>query len=911
LGINTDETVLDNESLEVQEKLSNKSDFRFFNKNLDKSQKEAVKFTFEQKDLAIIHGPPGTGKTTTLIEIIKQNCLKYKQKILCCAPSNIAVDNLVERLIPVERGFSKIKMIRLGHPARLLERIQEYSLDSVLTKNDQYKLANDIKQEMDKTLKSIRKSSTQRGEREGLKREMRDLRKELYIREDKALKDVFEQSEIVLATLATTTNEGPLKNLKDTHFDIIIIDECSQAMEATCWIPLLKGAGKIILAGDHLQLPPTIISKEAALKGLDLTLMKRLIDALGDEVTKMLTIQYRMNHVINDWISEKLYDSKLQAHKSVAQHLLCDKVGVINDENTSVPLVLIDTEGCDMTEMIMSGDDKMSADEESKANDGEANLVCRHVEDLIRSNVKPEEIAVITPYNLQMELIRAKLHSKYPQVEVKSVDGFQGREKEAIVISMVRSNSRGEVGFLADRRRINVAITRARRHLCVICDSQTCKNDEFLKSFLEYCEKFADIRSGFDYENSNSAVDNDGVALDLGFEDIKFQKLKIAEPKRHSSNVLSKKADKRPPKPKILEPVQIETEEDKQFQSQVTKIIQSLKGEHSFSNDLNSRQRRIVHELAEKYKLYHMSQGADDKRVITISKAVIKMPETPTVKPIEPKSDTILSAEDANLEIMESFQVLEDEIDTTESEVRPKSKKSNKKNKNNLEKKIEKQFQESTKKPTDVNINKLANEVKLLGEITDREENDSNLVFRSDCRQCKHCTKYILNVNFLMHELHCVKVSKLESDMKSKGACSSSNSDSFATKKDSKVKRNPIEITETDDFDELINMFQKTNDICNFKGCKTLVKTLGEDCEYCRHRFCLTHSLAEIHGCGDEAKKQARAHIKRTGNLNINERHAFSNSKEQKHKLTEKKLHEKIQSMKAARTNSEKKDKNK
>lgn len=131
----------------------------FFNKRLDSSQQEAVKFTFEQKDLAIIHGPPGTGKTTTLIEIIKQNCLKYKQKILCCAPSNIAVDNLVERLTHQEKGYSRIKMIRLGHPARLLEHIHEYSLDSVLTRSDQYKLANDIKVDMDKTLKTIRKSN--------------------------------------------------------------------------------------------------------------------------------------------------------------------------------------------------------------------------------------------------------------------------------------------------------------------------------------------------------------------------------------------------------------------------------------------------------------------------------------------------------------------------------------------------------------------------------------------------------------------------------------------------------------------------------------------------------------------------------------------------------------------------------
>lgn len=228
-------------------------ELQFFNTRLDKSQKEAVQFTFEQKELAIIHGPPGTGKTTTLIEIIKQNCLKYKQKILCVAPSNIAVDNLVERLIPAEKGFSRIQMIRLGHPARLLEHIQEYSLDSVVNKSDQYKLANDIKSDMDKTLKTIRKSSTQRGEREGLKREMRELRKELYKREERALKEVLQKADIILATMTTTHDSGSLRHLKDDHFDIIIIDECSQAMEAACWIPIVKGARKLIIAGDHLQ----------------------------------------------------------------------------------------------------------------------------------------------------------------------------------------------------------------------------------------------------------------------------------------------------------------------------------------------------------------------------------------------------------------------------------------------------------------------------------------------------------------------------------------------------------------------------------------------------------------------------------------------------------------------------------
>lgn len=363
--------------------------FKFFNANLDSSQQAAVKFTFEQKDLAIIHGPPGTGKTTTLIEIIKQNCLKYNQKILCCAPSNIAVDNLVERLVNVEPGYKRMRFVRLGHPARLLEHIQDYSLDSVLNRSEQYKLTVDIKEEMDKTLKSIRKNNSahQREQRERLKREMRELRKELYKREERAIKEVLSSCDCVLATLSTAHADGPLKHLfsgggddasRPPHFDVIIIDECSQAMEAACYVPLLHGARKLIVAGDHLQLPPTIISKEAAEKGLDLTLMKRLIDNYGDECTRMLTTQYRMNTAIMSWVSDKLYESRLVAHSSVADHLLCQMPGVERDENTSVALVLIDTHGCDYTEMVAQSEDGSSggADEESKANDGEANLVC-------------------------------------------------------------------------------------------------------------------------------------------------------------------------------------------------------------------------------------------------------------------------------------------------------------------------------------------------------------------------------------------------------------------------------------------------------------------------------------------------------------------------------------------------------
>jgi ATP-dependent RNA/DNA helicase IGHMBP2 len=610
--------------------------------------------------------------------------------------------------------------------------------------------------------------------------------------------------------------------------------------------------------------------------------MKRLIDALGDECTKMLTIQYRMNKLINNWISEQLYESKLVPDSSVAHHLLCDMQDIEKNQNTSQALVLIDTEGCEMTELIMSSDNSDSLGEESKANDGEANLVCKHVEKLIQSGLKQEQIAIITPYNLQMELIRAKLSIKYPLVECKSVDGFQGREKEAVILSLVRSNSRGEVGFLSDRRRINVAITRARRHLCVVCDSQTCKNDPFLKSFFDYCDKYADVRSAFDYIHDNHNNQE--------FEDVKFEKLKIKPESKHKEPIKQQK-------PAAHNDLTSTEEKEKEFREKTLKIIQNLsdKGEHTFSSGLNSFQRRIVHELAELNNLFHESRGENEKRFILISKrpfntSAIKKTEIKEPKMKENQEKLKIKEEEKEVKTEKEVVKIQNKFDILPLETVATAKSSTK----------------SKGKPKkDQN----AKAVYLLGELDDQESSD--LKFRSDIKQCPYCTKQILLSNYSMHELHCAKIykplldnneqqKKPKSDNKEKAAASSS------AKKDLKVKKDPLSDMKSDDFDDLLNAFQKSNNVCNFIGCKTLVKTLGQTCEFCSNRFCLTHSLAEAHGCGDEAKKQARAHIRKTGNLDVNERQ-FSYSQQMKKQYLEKKVHEKIQDMQAARSGQNKK----
>ncbi|XP_005274033.1 DNA-binding protein SMUBP-2 isoform X6 [Homo sapiens] len=224
----------------------------FFNTCLDTSQKEAVLFALSQKELAIIHGPPGTGKTTTVVEIILQ-AVKQGLKVLCCAPSNIAVDNLVERL-----ALCKQRILRLGHPARLLESIQQHSLDAVLARSDSAQIVADIRKDIDQVFVKNKKTQDKR-EKSNFRNEIKLLRKELKEREEAAMLESLTSANVVLATNTGASADGPLKLLPESYFDVVVIDECAQALEASCWIPLLK-ARKCILAGDHKQLPPTTVS---------------------------------------------------------------------------------------------------------------------------------------------------------------------------------------------------------------------------------------------------------------------------------------------------------------------------------------------------------------------------------------------------------------------------------------------------------------------------------------------------------------------------------------------------------------------------------------------------------------------------------------------------------------------------
>ncbi|XP_048225846.1 DNA-binding protein SMUBP-2 isoform X3 [Ricinus communis] len=410
--------------------------FTPFNSNLDHSQKDAISKALSSKDVFLLHGPPGTGKTTTVVEIILQE-VKRGAKILACAASNIAVDNIVERLVP-----HRVKLVRLGHPARLLPQVLDSALDAQVLKGDNSSLANDIRKEM-KALNGKLLKTKDKSTRRDIQKELRTLSKEERKRQQLAVTD----------------------------------------------------GSRCILAGDHLQLPPTIQSVEAEKKGLGRTLFERLADLYGDEVTSMLTVQYRMHELIMNWSSKELYNSKIKAHPSIAAHMLSDLEGVKRSSATEPTLLLIDIAGCDMEEK--------KDEEESTLNEGEADVAVAHAKRLVENGVQASDIGIITPYAAQVVLLKIlrSNEDKLKDVEISTVDGFQGREKEAIIISMVRSNSKKEVGFLSDRRRMNVAVTRARRQCCLVCDTETVTSDGFLKRLIEYFEEHGEYLSAAEYCN--------------------------------------------------------------------------------------------------------------------------------------------------------------------------------------------------------------------------------------------------------------------------------------------------------------------------------------------------------------------------------------------------------------------------
>ncbi|XP_072551068.1 DNA-binding protein SMUBP-2 [Salminus brasiliensis] len=789
--------------------LSQQNALEWINTGLDNSQKEAVSFALSQKDVAIIHGPPGTGKTTTVVEVILQ-AVKQNQKVLCCAPSNVAVDNLVERL-----AKSKAKVLRLGHPARLLESVQKHSLDAVVAQSDNSNIIADVRKDMDKAFSQMKKVRD-KGQRSSLRREIGDLRKELKSREEVAIRQILKRASVILATNTGASDDGPLKYLPSEHFDLVVIDECAQALESSCWIALLK-ARKCILAGDYKQLPPTIKSQTAAAKGLSVSLMERLIQKYGDSVVRMLTTQYRMNSAIMQWASEQMYQGRLTAHPSVEKHLLKDLSGVADLEETGMPLLLIDTAGCGLNEM-------EDTDEQSKGNQGEVDIVALHVKALTEAGVQAKDIAVIAPYNLQADLLRQKLSNEHPELEIKSVDGFQGREKEAVLLSLVRSNRKGEVGFLAEDRRINVAVTRARRQLMLVCDSQTVRNHDFLKSLVDYMTEHGEVRTAFEYledvvpENySRSHKDQQANVKD------NFTKLKAKTQQGKKGETKQKKdmenkgkgtgqgkapsdaqqlSNNRPytcPKSSADDSTEAQIIKEEMRQQLLVFLGDENQKELQFPSSLNSHERLLVHQLSEELGLKHVSQGTGKQRCITVSK-------TAPMKPVDRMSTG--PAEEQSKEPTTP--------DTTLQEIQAPEEPN-------------KQPQKPALDLKSLHLERMRREQEKREEKKKLETGPQN--------------------------------NKGQSTKKNKGA----------DKGKGKMKAGAVDIAAAaapdDDFDALIDAVVKADRVCGFVKCKASVLTLGQLCLHCNRQYCLSHHIPEVHGCGDKAKAQARMRISKEGVL--------------------------------------------
>uniref|UniRef100_A0A3P9H028 DNA-binding protein SMUBP-2 n=1 Tax=Oryzias latipes TaxID=8090 RepID=A0A3P9H028_ORYLA len=738
---------------------------QFFNSNLDDSQREAVMFALSQRELAVIHGPPGTGKTTTVVEIILQ-AVKQGQKVLCCAPSNVAVDNLVERL-----AQCKAKVLRLGHPARLLESIQKHSLDAILAQSDNANIIADIRKDIDKVL--------EKGERGNFKREIGELKKELKSREATAITQILKGADVVLST-NTACDDGPLKLLPAEHFDWVVIDECAQALESSCWIALLK-ARKCILAGDYKQLPP-IIKSQAASKGLSLSLMERVIQIYGDEVVRMLTVQYRMNSAIMEWASKEMYQGKLTAHCSVESH---DLTGVASVDETSTPLLLIDTAGSGLTEMEVT-------DEQSKGNQ-EVDIVELHIKALTEAGVKAKDIAVIAPYNLQVDLLRQRLSARHPELEIKSVDGFQGREKEAVVLSLVRSN-RKEVGFLSEDRRINVAVTRARRHIAVVCDTQTVQNHAFLKSLVDHMTEMGEVRTAFEYLEDTVPQNYTRTRKEVKTTSASTStKLKTRDQPSSKVKPLQKKSGNSCKENTAGTQNQATSEQEQsksrraEIREQVESFMKDLKqSDLQFPASFNSHDRLLVHQIAEELGLVHESKGEGSDRHITVSRP-LKSPPAQKVRQEEPtqEEETVSNGNEA-ASILQSDPLPQPSLDLKS-----------------------------------LHLERMKREQKRREEAAQKKQQNS---------------------------IPAAKEQQMKKTKTKPGACD-------------------VVAAGADDFDALISAVMKADSICSFVKCKASVLTLGQLCLFCNRQYCLSHHIPEVHGCGDEAKSQARMRISKEGVL--------------------------------------------
>jgi superfamily I DNA and/or RNA helicase len=455
---------------------------------LNVSQNLALNKVLTAKQVAIIHGPPGTGKTTTLIQSIIQT-LKIENQVLVCAPSNAAIDLIVEKL-----GQENVNVVRIGHPARVTEEVLSNTLDNKITKHQQYK-----------ELKSLRKSAVEyrnlghkykrnfgqeeREQRHAMLSEAKRFKVEADLLANYIKDDILNKTKVIATTLIGANNFA----LKDKHFSTVFIDEAAQGLEPAAWLPIIK-SDRVIFAGDHCQLPPTIKSFDAAKKGLEITLFEKAIKR--NHADTMLTEQYRMHQTIMKFSSKHFYKNQLIANKTVANWTIFPE---------DLPIEFIDTAGTGFFE-------QTNLESKSSLNPEEKDLLFQHLQNyleniaLLKLTDSIDKIGIISPYKAQVTLMQEAFTADKPfnnelakKININTIDSFQGQERDIIYISLVRSNEKGEIGFLADTRRMNVAMTRARKKLVIIGDSATIGNHPFYNEFINYINEIGAYKSAFEY----------------------------------------------------------------------------------------------------------------------------------------------------------------------------------------------------------------------------------------------------------------------------------------------------------------------------------------------------------------------------------------------------------------------------
>ena len=443
---------------------------------LDERQRAAVDAALRSGDITLIHGPPGTGKTRTLVEVVRQRVARG-ERVLCAAPSNTAVDNLGVRL-----GLAGVRAVRLGHPARVAPALAALTLDAQVDADGATKLAREWRDRA----RALRKSAAGRygQEAKDLWQEARALDRDAAREIQNAERAILERAEVILATCVGC--DHPL--LGDRLFDAAIVDEATQAPDPLLFIPLAR-AKVAVLAGDQHQLGPVVIGGPS----VDATLGSTVFERLASQSAVMLEQQHRMHEQIMTFPSRSMYEGKLRAAPQVAGHQLAD-LGIAPDPLRPKPLWLIDTAGKDWLEQRTDFDPGGSLNniptfqfDPSTFNTGNAERVAAEARRLLSRGLAPTDIAIIAAYSAQARRLRELLkHERAAGLEIGTVDGFQGREKEAVIVDLVRSNEHGEIGFLANTRRMNVALTRAKRFLLVVADSATLGDHPYYAHFLVY-----------------------------------------------------------------------------------------------------------------------------------------------------------------------------------------------------------------------------------------------------------------------------------------------------------------------------------------------------------------------------------------------------------------------------------------